>query len=289
MIDTDPVLSDVIAVVVSFNGGEKTVETFKALSEVVSNVLIIDNGSSADNLSRLRKEVTPPHSIFELGANFGIGHALNIGIEQAKDQGFKWVLTMDQDTIVHKDLLISYERFLHTTPNAAILAPSLSIFGKPPKSNNSKNLEYAITSGNLVRLDVYEKVGLYNEDLFIDKVDFEFCLRARRGGFDIFQVEDALIFHELGDQHENSGPLGRFYTAHSPLRRYYMSRNICYLVTRYFRFFPSFIFKMAISHFVYIMAILYFEDRQNASTSMRYMARGALDHFKNKYGPYHEN
>ena len=286
MIDPTPSSSDVIAVVVSFNGGEKTIETFKALSKVLRRVVIIDNGSSPESLSRLHEVISPPHSVIELGANFGIGRALNIGIEHAKSEGFKWVLTMDQDTIIQKDLLVSYERFVNSTPDAAILTPTLSIFGKPPKFNDSRKLEYAITSGNLVRLDVYEKAGLYNEDLFIDKVDFEFCLRARRWGFEIFQVKDALIFHELGEQHDNAGVLGRFYTAHSPLRRYYMSRNSCYLISRYFRFFPFLILKFAISNFFYIISIWRFEDRQAAKTSMRYMIRGAFDCLKNKYGAY---
>lgn len=283
---TDQIHKETLAIIVSFNGGEKTIKTFRALSQLVDTILVVDNGSSAEDISNLRNVISYPHSVIELGENFGIGHALNIGVEYAKNHGFKWILTMDQDTIVQKSLLEKYQNFINTTPHAAILAPLLSIHGRPVSKRGPTKIEYAITSGNLVRLDVFQKTGLYNEELFIDKVDFEFCLRARKQGFDIFQPPGAIIFHELGNLHNHSTTLSKFYTAHSSIRRYYMSRNICYLATQYFNSFPILITKMVTSHILSLFAIWRYEDMQSARLSTKFMFRGIRDHFRRRYGPY---
>jgi rhamnosyltransferase len=92
--------------------------------------------------------------------------------------------------------------------------------------------DYLITSGSLIRLEVFDAIGLYDEDLFIDYVDIEWGLRAKAHGFRHFGVCTVEMRHRLGGP-----PLklfgGRIIApARSPLRHYYHFRNAVSLYRR---------------------------------------------------------
>ena len=45
--------------------------------------------------------------------------------------------------------------------------------------------ESVITAGSLISIMAYKAIGGYNEALFIDEVDHEYCYRLRREGFQV--------------------------------------------------------------------------------------------------------
>ena len=86
---------------------------------------------------------------------------------------------------------------------------------------------YVITSGSVIPMDVLDNVGLMLEELFIDFVDIEWCLRARRKGYKAVAINKVKIDHHLGDY--GIYFLGNRYPIHSPVRMYYYFRNSIYL------------------------------------------------------------
>ena len=69
---------------------------------------------------------------------------------------------------------------------------------KIKKFTNEKEhnfVSYTISSGSLIRKEVFEEVGLMNEDLFIDFVDNELCWRAKFFGYKIFISSRAKMNH----------------------------------------------------------------------------------------------
>ena len=86
---------------------------------------------------------------------------------------------------------------------------------------------YVISSGSLIPMDVIDDVGLMCEELFIDFIDTEWCLRARRKGYEIVAINKVRIDHYLGDYMVQF--MGRSIPIHSPLRMYYYFRNGIYL------------------------------------------------------------
>ena len=88
-----------------------------------------------------------------------------------------------------------------------------------------------ISSGTLVSIDAFDKIGRFDETLFIDNVDLEWCCRARARGFLLFGVCDAQLDHRLGDQRRVV--FDRLVlVVHSPLRMYYQTRNRILLYRR---------------------------------------------------------
>lgn len=274
---------DIIAVIVSFNGQEKTGSTVRALQGKVGHIHIVDNGSDPKSLVVLRAlETTPEVSITYLDNNRGVGHALNLGLARAREGSFAWILTMDQDSLVDQDMVQAFCRIIQVHPDRVCLAPTLIVHGEQSRNHRDGPISYAITSGNLVRMDVFEKSGDYNEEMFIDALDFDFCLRVRHAGWEVWRVGNAYLYHELGDVHTVPKPFSRFYTLHSPTRRYYIYRNFLYLMKTHMRNFPFFITKSAIVHLLLLIMILVFEEKP--SSSFIAIWHGVRDFFHNKVG-----
>lgn len=117
---------DVLAVVVSYDGREKTRLTVEALRGQVGHIHIVDNGSGAESLSILESlEQTPGVTIERLGENRGVGHALNRGVMRARAMGCPWLLTMDQDSVIDRAMIAAYTAAIERDPARVCLAPAI--------------------------------------------------------------------------------------------------------------------------------------------------------------------
>jgi rhamnosyltransferase len=278
--------SDVLAVVVSYNGRGQIRDTVLALRTQVGHVHIVDNGSLTESLGVLEGlEREANVSVERLGENRGVGYALNRGVERARQMGASWLLTMDQDSLVDGSMISAYQKAIEQYPERICLSPTIKNGAKA--SEEGCEVGYAITSGNLVRLDLYDQIGLYDEGFFIDCLDFDFSLRVRRAGHHIHRISGASMQHQLGEAVELPTLARKYYALHAPVRRYYMSRNYLYLTERYFFRFPKFIVKLGFAHAL-LTAISAFLDPDPVA-SYRAIGRGVLDYLARRDGPYGEH
>ena len=277
---------DVLAVVVSYNGLEKTRQAVEALRSQVEHIHIVDNGSDAESLGVLEQlEWEPRITVERLGENRGVGYALNRGIERARQMGSAWLLTMDQDSVVDGSLIETYGAAIEQDPERVCLAPRITTNSRRKNAADGV-ISYAITSGNLVKVSLFDQVGGYDEDFFIDGIDFDFCLRLRGAGYAVHRVPGARMQHQLGDAVDLPKAVRKHYARHAPVRRYYMYRNFLYLVERYFFQFPGFLGKLGLSHLLLLSLIGFFDASPLAS--YRAIARGVWDCARGKVGRYEE-
>jgi rhamnosyltransferase len=277
---------DVLAVVVSCNGLQKTRQTVDALRRQVGHVHIVDNGSDAESLAVLESlERDPGIRVERLGENRGVGYALNRGVQRARQMGCAWLLTMDQDSVVDGSLIEAYRVALEGDPGLVCLAPRISTRSRR-KDAVGGVISYTITSGNLVRVSLFDEIGLYDEGFFVDCIDFDCCLRLRRAGHAVHRVPAALMQHQLGDTVDLPRAVRKYYALHSPVRRYYMYRNFMYLAERYLFEFPGFIVKLGLSQMLLLFLIGFLDPSPLAS--YRAIGRGMWDYAVRKDGPYVE-
>ncbi len=120
-----------------------------------------------------------------------------------------------------------------------------------------------ITSGALTNLQVWEKLGGFRDDFFIDYVDTEYCLRAKRAGYKILVSAGAKLYHRLGDKREVKR-LGLTLkpTFHSPLRLYYVARNRVPMVREYALEFPHWFLFDVVAGAYNTLRILLTEDKR---------------------------
>lgn len=236
----------IACVVVTYNpdGGFK--ESFASLKEQVGRMIIVDNGSNKEAIKML-ENIASNNSDTELilnKDNLGIATALNIGVKSAKKQNFQWVITMDQDSKAAPDMvkiMMSTYEGLGEKEKEEVLSIFPNFVDESVQSieENSTGEEYQyvdadITSGNLVRMDVFDKVGYFDDTLFIDLVDTDFCMKLNLANIKMIKVNKAILFHQLGEGKRVKTLIGGFNTSnHSALRRYYMTRNRFYTWEKY--------------------------------------------------------
>lgn len=174
-----------------------------------------------------------------LGENRGLAKALNVGIKKAlSDISCTFIALFDQDSMLVNDKsILKITKYFLKYPNHKIgLIGHTSIDIK--LTHNSKSIgneieevDDIITSGSIIPCNVLLDVGLMDENLFIDYIDYEWCLRAKSMGYKIFKSSKSFINHNLGDDFINIA--GIYKPIHNnPIRKYYIIRNCLILLSR---------------------------------------------------------
>ncbi|CAM2078311.1 MAG: glycosyltransferase family 2 protein [uncultured Clostridium sp.] len=237
----------VAAIIVSYNPDNNLLDSINLLINQVERIIIVDNGSESEkkkNIKLIRDIDKEKIEIIFNEENLGIATALNIGVRSALKQGYNWILTMDQDSKVSKNMV---EKMLevYNGIDEKERKDILSIFPNfvdervqsIEENSDMDTYEYVdadITSGNLLRAEVFDKVGFFDDSLFIDLVDTDFCMRLNEKNIKMIKVRDAILYHSLGESQSVKSIFGKFNTSnHSALRRYYMTRNRFYTWEKY--------------------------------------------------------
>ena len=234
----------VAAIRVSYNPDSNLFDSINLLLNQVEKVIIVDNGSKEKYVKYIKSINEDKIEIILNKENLGIATALNIGVRKALENGYEWILTMDQDSKASPDMVKKMFN-VYNSINREERKDILSIFPNfvderiqsIEENSNMNSYEYVdadITSGNLLRKEVFEKVGFFDDSLFIDLVDTDFCMRLNEKGIKMIKIRDAVLYHSLGESKTIKGILGSFNTSnHSALRRYYMTRNRFYIWEKY--------------------------------------------------------
>jgi len=256
----------------------------------VEKLYIIDN---SDNEIQFIENNDKIFYFFNNG-NQGIANALNKGIQFAKKDQMDWVLLIDQDSCVHANFINTMISFLENNQEEkiGILSPDVKW---------SKNTEYiindvkktkkvftAITSGSLLNLDIIDIIGFFEEFLFIDWVDIDYCLRINLSGYCIIQIPEIYLTHQLGDCEEIKifGKHIAYIYHHVPLRKYYITRNLFYMKKKYKKQYPEYYKKLQRTVLFNIFKIVFFEKNKIKKIRASYL--GYIDYKNNIFGKIDE-
>ena len=233
-----PLLS---AVVVTYQPDESLLSNLRKLSGQVAEIIVVDNGSEGASARWVESAGTMPGvSLIRNGSNLGIAAALNIGVRRALQLGRPWVATLDQDSTVpdqYFEQLFQAYRMYPISTKIGMIVPGgwgASLAKKTTPSPNGSFVSGAVTSGSLIKGEMFLKTGFFDEALFIDYVDTDFCLRVRKDGFKILSVGSVFLQHELGEkQVRRLFGFGISFRVHAAWRYYYIVRNRLVLYRRY--------------------------------------------------------
>lgn len=282
----------ICAIIVTWNSEKGVAKGVAAVAPQVDEIVIVDNGSSAEALALLEeiqkrfRKIT----ILRNEENLGIAVALNRGVRYALGRRYNWVLTLDDDSepesaMVQKMLEAYYSFDEPDREKIAILAPNYTISkGLVYRQTSPTFVTTAITSGQLVKTEIFSNVGPYREDLFIDGVDHEFCLRLLKFGLKTLLVPSAVLQQRMGPKPELKKILGKKFVVanHSPQRYYYIYRNSVLLYKTYWKYATNWIFANMRSNLWSLAKILLFERQKLEKIAM--ICRGLWDGARNKYG-----
>lgn len=279
---------NVCAVVVSFFPEGDFLLRLHRVQSQVDCIVIVDNSTPCRAVNLLQEVDSKMRiNVISNGANLGLSAALNQGLRWAAEHGYTWALTLDQDSIVAGDILDTLSRVYEDYPQKETLAVIGSNYIDPILATPSLNIDShdtgswldvktTITSGSLISLPVYHIIGPFREELFIDCVDFEYCLRARRLGFRIIMTQKPLMTHAIGNTTTHKLPWKTTTTSnHSPLRRYFMTRNQIALARDYLWVEPSWTASMLYRHVKGTVLMCLFE--KDIFRKLSYTLIGVLD------------
>jgi rhamnosyltransferase len=276
------------------------------LNPQVEKIWLIDNSSKIPFDKKLNAlGLGGKVQLHSLAFNLGLGAAQNIGIKLAREKGATHVLILDQDSQpmvdMVKKLLNAIDELLSTGLSIAAVAPvyedrikgassgfvRLGWFDYKKVYVSSKDdpleVDFLISSGSLIPVEAFDVVGLIDEDLFIDHVDTEWCMRALSKGLKLFGVPSARMIHSLGNKRKRFWFLRwRNVPYHSPFRYYYMLRNGVLLQKR-----PYIPWKWRIGEFMRHWQMLLFFGfwGEGSFKRLAMMLRGLRDGIKGVQGP----
>ena len=273
----------IAGVVVLYRPDAAVTANISSYLDQVERLYVVDNSSDASfgaNVETLgEKAVYLPNF-----KNLGIATALNIGAKKADGEGYGLLLTLDQDSRADSQMVDNMLRCLERPDGGkvGIVAPHHDT-GTGRKFSGGACLEVMtpMTSGCLLNLSAYREVGPFLDKLFIDFVDNEYCLRLRRFGFAVLRANQALLWHRVGET-KKYGPF--IATHHSPLRRYYKTRNRFWVFREYFKDFPGHCLFDLVRFAKEIASILIFEREKK--TKLMMILKGARDFVWGRLGPF---
>jgi len=286
----------ICAIIVTYNPEIQILSgNINKLNAINISCCVVDN-TDASYLSAL-----PTHNkVIAFQENHGIAKAQNEGIKYAISEGYDAIIFFDQDSILNENSILSLISGFDN-PETEIAAPVFTDTDKgfyyklvditkyglrkiinPQLLKNKINISTAISSGTLVRTSVFNKVGLMDEDFFIDYVDTEWCLRCANNNILIEINPQSIMKHSIGDKSIN---LFFFRVpVHSPTRRYYRIRNSLMLLSK--PDVPKLLaLREILSAAIHQSIIMIF--CANRKAYFTFMSHALSDAFSKKTGKYH--
>ena len=211
----------------------------KAVEKQCDKIYLVDNAS--DNIPEILKIVEAHHlcQLIRNKKNMGIAAALNQIMLVAESDGFEWVLTLDDDSVCDKDLL--QKLWMKTKyANTGIICPiavddRISSFKSENNKGEWQEVKKCITAGALTNVYAWRKCGGFDEKMFIDFVDIEYCARLQEYGYRIVQVLDTCVHQQYGNVTRTISIFGKHFSIYnySTLRIYYSVRNQIYYMRKH--------------------------------------------------------
>ena len=224
-------------VVILYNPDDAVFENLKSYAPFLQMLYVIDNSERINEplITKIKAHFSvqyiPHHD------NLGISYSLNEALQLAKGK-YQWLLTMDQDSRFYETSFEAYCSQLLDLPDDVYgICPTYEYpenTGKDDMPGELMAVENGITSGNIIHVDIALKCGGFDENLFIDEVDHEFCYRCNRYGYKLLKYSPNILLHSLGHP-IYAKLLGRSFKAFNEnyVRQYYIFRNKLYISATY--------------------------------------------------------
>lgn len=229
----------ICAGIITYNPTLTDVSTcLEALCNQVERVIIVDNASK--NVKSLQEVVSKYTNVtlVKNSQNVGFAKALTQVFEWAKSQGFNWVLTLNDDSVVPSNMISEYKKILENqgslvnqknakNSKIAIVCSLLKNRLDGTILHSKCHEDECITSGSLTSVEAWEKIGGFDEWLEIDGVDFDFSRRLVRAGWKIVECQNVIMEHQIGKARSINLIIKHpIVWNHNANRKYYIARNM---------------------------------------------------------------
>lgn len=252
-------MTKVFIIILNWNRKKDTLECLTSIFNLQctiynSEIVVVDNGST-DGSQEVIKKNFPKVVLIENKENLGFAEGNNVGIRHALKEGADYILLLNNDTLIDKNLVTELLRVMEKNRAIGIVGPKIYFApgfefhkGRYSQEELGKVIWYAggiidwqnvyashrgvdevdrgqydkmeetdFVSGctMMVRREVFDKIGLLDSQYFLYYEDSDFCQRAQRAGFKIFYTPKAFLWHKNAASSKPG----------SKIHQYYQTRN----------------------------------------------------------------
>jgi GT2 family glycosyltransferase len=234
-------------------------------------IIIVDNGSTDDSLTMLQREF-PAARLIQNSQNEGFAHPSNQALQASQGQ---YMLVLNPDTLVLPGALNTLVQYMAEHPQVGICGPKVlnrdgtlqkackrgvsrpwatfsyftglstlfphsKLFGGYLLNYLDENQVHQVDgiSGScmLIRRQVTQQIGYFDERFFAYQEDADFCFQAKKAGWKVIYLPTAQIVHFGGQGGSRVQPYRSIYEWHRSYYLYYRKN----LATDYFFLFNWF-------------------------------------------------
>lgn len=269
-------------IILNFNGSRDTLDCLKTVKQLELKdskleIVVVDNGSSKMEIKKLSDKIQNLKTKFKITLienkqNLGYSEGNNRGIKYALQNKSDYILLLNNDTLVDKNLLIQLIKVAKKKRKAGIVSPKIYFApgfeyhkNRYQKQNWGKVIWYAgglfdrqnilashrgvdeIDQGQydqiietafatgccmLIKSEVFDKIGLFNPKYFLYWEDIDLCFRAKRAGFKIIYAPLAKIWHKNASSSGGAGQQTSIY--YQTRNRLLFACKYAFLKTKFF-------------------------------------------------------
>jgi GT2 family glycosyltransferase len=263
-------INDLAIIIINRDNKSDTVECIDSLLKAgsrVQQIIVVDNGSKDDSVDYLKQKYGGETPILQAKENFGYPYGLNLGIKYSMAQGTQWFLLMNNDTIVAEDFLEKLSDAVRNGPQYSLFGPMILYHSEPHKIwfmgckripgtmlfiNQHRGkldlaaydplipIDFVHGCTMLVKRDVFESIGYFDDSSPIYGDDVDFSWRARLAGFKMAAVSPAKMWHKVSTFMKQQKPMARYLRIRNQIkiyRRYAVGLQYAFLFL--FTFFRS--------------------------------------------------
>jgi GT2 family glycosyltransferase len=297
-------MTKVFITILNYNGNKDTYNCLNSLEELNTtgfelNVVVVDNASKEKFTED--KKYKFDLKIIRSETNLGFSGGQNLGIKFALDNGADYVVILNNDVILNKELIVELLNTFETNKDCGIVSPKIYFakghefhkdryqqneLGKviwyaggqidwqnviashigvdevdKGQYQNVKEIDFASGCCEMIKREVFEKIGFFDDRYFLYYEDNDLSQRAKKQGFKIYYQPKAMLWHINAGSAGGSG---------SGLQDYYITRNRLLFGFGY----ATFRTKIALCR----------ESLKNILTGRPWQKKGALDFYLRKFG-----
>jgi rhamnosyltransferase len=239
MINKENDSDKLVAVMPIFYPNHNTLENIKLFIHDIEKLIVWDNTPNEEKEKYKIDLDEYSNKIIYLttGKNEGTAYAYNRAAEWAFLNKYNYLILMDQDGKwenfkEYKEDVFTYFK----SKSNVIFTPQINQFERKERNNKIEKIDNCISSGMIISKEIYQRIGKFEEKLFVDCVDMDYCLRARILKIEILRIKNnSLLIQQFG-QTTHSKHLD-FYTRNdSPARTYNIAKNHIMLIKKYWKY-----------------------------------------------------
>ncbi|NOY52337.1 MAG: glycosyltransferase family 2 protein [Deltaproteobacteria bacterium] len=264
-----------LAVVLNWKRGGMTCRCLESLAKGgwEGRVCVVDNGSADSSVEVIREYVEGREGIVlvELPENMGFAGAVNRAVKAAGHEAER-VLIINNDAFVEDDAVRCLWKAMDDDPAIAVIGPKIMQPGEPPRIDSAgcrgiiqlaqpfmrghgkadrgqydhpEDVEYVTGACLMVRMDVFERVGGFDEDFFMYFEDWDFCRRVRQSGGRCVFLPSAVVTHIGSASTGDTTPFYHYHHARSRIlfARKHLSASVFWCLFVPYMFFYRVIFQ----------------------------------------------